>query len=1576
MKFDPKFDPAQLAEDAIRANLDPHVFEQVNEEDIARPTNVFEWIRGRRFLDLQPFPKQVEICTNIFSDFCPSCTDPKYLEVDENFGVSRLLITTRESLGDIQDRVQFLDHGVCGRCQGTRLEFQRRGQLPHYLDLAGVAGMRSSKSVTTGGLIATYQLSRFLALPSPSRFFRLLSGQMLHGTFVALTAGQAYDTLWQAFKDRIEGAPWFKVYHEFLDSEGQRLSRELYDIKDTFLWYGHKQLSWSFCGPDIRTIRGRTRIFTAIDERSWMDMGAEGSTARIRLNSNETHHALVKCVYGDTLVQTSAGLLRADEIVEHRDDGFEPRSIKVAAPGGSRTTSHTYYTTAEVSRSLVTRFGYEIGGSLTHRVVRIDPQTCRAEYAYLADITEGDYVAIMRGADLWPVDLVDVSDWSVDLHFNAKELPKVPTHVTSELASILGHLVTEGCIRHYETRDYVSFTQHERQPMAVFVDNMQACFGVELDADRNEQVIGSVALMSFLNHCGLDAVLSAEKMIPWAVRRSPRRVVVEFLRALFDGDGTTNTRTGISYTSASKTLIRQLQTLLLNFNIVASMSQSENSATNGSDYRLGIFGENAQRFAENIGFLSDRKQTWGSRVHTNTDVIPYARANLLNRIRRHTVKGGGYVRCQDGEIRRLGLHVCGQRADSRDLTYTNIRKLKADGWVDRLRLIDAEFAANIDDALADNFFWDRVTDVTVSTRPVELFDVSVPDGGERLPHAFFGNGLVNHNSLQTIRSASMALREQGIYDAPDGLNADISSPCSINDSLMQTLREANQDPTIYGFHYATWEMNPNIPLISLKTEQLNPQEFERDYGAVPPLGANQFISAQAPVLKCQRDTQQDLVSWSYETLTDDFGDTSCYLRVRARARDKSKPRILTVDTGFSNNSYAVALWSYDKGERIPVCDVALECAPRELGNDRVPVNFPAMYEHCIEPLCHNFHVIMAVFDRWNCVAGDTLVYTEHGIKRIDQFRQGQGIHKHHEIVATRDGTSGTSLWGGVGVRPVKRVTTVGGYTLTGTSDHKLLTVVDGRVVWKPIGDLVQGDWLALKAPNLWPKKRARISFEARPKELTCAVCGQRLRNLQRHTLKHGMRLQEYRELYNPRWTLTNPGGPRPRFPKTVGPHLATLLGYLVAEGWRGAEFGNKNLAVIEHYTECYKTVFGISPGQNVGTTRAGETFYRVLTSCVDVRLFFESLGLRNKSAEKQVPGVILRSPKHVVRAFLRAIFEGDGTITVNSGGTPSVSLASFSPRLLHEVQALLTNFGIFSSVTKRSVTATGENAVAFVREIGFVTKKHPWGSAAKATDILPSRDLFESWRNRGRPLQNGPDPDTAFWLRYKARNIRRAQWRKCARYLDEEINAGLGDLASYTWRQIKSIVPERAVPVYDITVPGTHSFIANGIVSHNSLDAIQRLRKDHKVEAIPYQVKWADFTAVRSRILESQISLPKAEMTIEEVRKSKLQFVDVVRSVPATHQLIQILTVREAGRKVVKPLNGTDDLFRCLCLAVTFITNPKYTSRFERYAGIAGRGATTVGTIRGNRTGAVTRVGTPGGRSAITGVRRGFRGKL
>src|SRR5207247_682598 len=82
---------------------------------------------------------------------------------------------------------------------------------------------------------------------------------------------------------------------------------------------------------------------------------------------------------------------------------------------------------------------------------------------------------------------------------------------------------------------------------------------------------------------------------------------------------------------------------------------------------------------------------------------------------------------------------------------------------------------------------------------------------------------------------------------------------------------------------------------------------------------------------------------------------------------------------------------------------------------------------------------------------------------------------------------------------------------------------------------------------------------------------------------------------------------------------------------------------------------------------------------------------------KRIPDVILRSPKRVVSAFLRAYFDCDGCASDKEG----VILSTFSDEIAQTLQIVLLNYGILSRRYGVNVRIKSISARIFAEEIGF-----------------------------------------------------------------------------------------------------------------------------------------------------------------------------------------------------------------------------------------------------------------------------------
>ncbi|OBK23818.1 DNA gyrase subunit A [Mycobacterium asiaticum] len=220
-----------------------------------------------------------------------------------------------------------------------------------------------------------------------------------------------------------------------------------------------------------------------------------------------------------------------------------------------------------------------------------------------------------------------------------------------------------------------------------------------------------------------------------------------------------------------------------------------------------------------------------------------------------------------------------------------------------------------------------------------------------------------------------------------------------------------------------------------------------------------------------------------------------------------------------------------------------------------------------------------------------------------------------------------------------------------------------------------------------------------------------------------------------------------------------------------------------------------------------------------------------RSADKLIPEWLWHSPAAVKRAFLQALFEGDGSCSALPRNTIQISYSTCSKRLAKDVQQMLLEFGVISrryrhAVGEYKVAITGRaQAEIFATQIGFGGTKQ-----TKLTGILSSMPPCA-----GRDGDHVPglaqfirehcgsrwvDKD---WL--NRHNVDRIQrWRThgdeiLSHVADPDVRAIATELTDgrFYYARVTSVTEAGVQPVYSVRVDtDDHAFITNGFVSHNT----------------------------------------------------------------------------------------------------------------------------------------------------------------
>ena len=447
-----------------------------------------------------------------------------------------------------------------------------------------------------------------------------------------------------------------------------------------------------------------------------------------------------------------------------------------------------------------------------------------------------------------------------------------------------------------------------------------------------------------------------------------------------------------------------------------------------------------------------------------------------------------------------------------------------------------------------------------------------------------------------------------------------------------------------------------------------------------------------------------------------------------------------------------------------------------------------------------------------CLTADTHVWTDRGLETITELfaRSGQPTSCTSRVTEVKD--RGIRMVNERGEleplaavthnnrRPVLKLRTRSGRAVTVTHNHPLRVMNErGFVVWRKAGELRPGDYLV---SGLFGAVEAASG--------------------------EGLSEDE-----------------------------AVLLGYLVAEGsMKGRDairFTNWDPEVAAEYTSLMESLFGVTVRHYDGKEH-----------CVfDTKLrqhFAERYGQEYANAAgKTVPYCVRTAGHKAQRAFLSALFEGDGWIDPSS----TVGLGSASEQLARDVQLLLYGLGVPATVSSTfnkayerdywTVTVNPAVTHRFLQEVGFRSERRR--KQVERNFVGSRRDSqFENIPHVAlllRDLRDDCGGDRGF-DRIAGDLFRSDIDLACSRQRLAKIVAWFdgrsGQLSSscramvehlrwlsttpYTYERIESVEDAGSQPTFDVVLPETHSFLANGVLSHNTTVALHAIANAQKAGGI------------------------------------------------------------------------------------------------------------------------------------------------
>ncbi|QGN07900.1 helix-turn-helix domain-containing protein [Halorhabdus sp. CBA1104] len=1211
-----------------------------------------------------------------------------------------------------------------------------------------------------------------------------ITGEVTAGDHVRVTGILKLD---QRGNDR-EQSPMFDVYMDGVDVEIEDEEFEEMDIdeddKKEIVALSEEQdiyeqmtasIAPSIYGYDQEKLAIALQLFSGVTKHLPDESRIRGDLHVLLIGDPGTG----KCVKFDTNVRLADGTTKAiGELVEANlddpkpvDDGvWDHASIPLPtlAPDGTLSTAEaTKVWKREAPDHLYrirTESGRELDVTPSHPLfVQQNGQPTAMEAEKLE---EEQFVATPRSVPTAGDDRIEV-DHRESQSPNAVRF-SAPETWTPSLARLVGYVVAEGHVQYRADNTADLRITNEDDPV---LEDARAAFEA-LDLPHSEDVreesgvtrlrCHSSEFVSFLESIE-PAILenSAQQRVPEEIKRASDPIRRAFLRAYVEGEGhVAASERELTVASMSEALLEDVRGLLTSFGIDASIHER----VNGS-YRLRISGDDFGDYISEVGFVTDRKQLAaesyeGTTGNTNRDVVPIS-GDTLREVRESLA-----LTQTDCNVPRTTYqhYERGDRNPSRE----SLRAV-VDAFEERLAWLkdQREGLAGED--------WETIVELRDE---LGISQQSLADGMD-------------------VTQTAVSYYERNEV-APDG-GETVAASAVVRDRLEEALAVESTVDRLgdLATNDVRWDRIASIEMVEPDDEWVYDLEVEGTHSYV----SNGVVSHNSQILQYIRHIAPRSV------FTSGKGSSSAGLCVTGDTR-------IQTEDGFRQ-----------------IRDLVTEELPE-------PVATETAAERAID---------VQTFDR------------EDG-----------------EI----DARASSHVWR-MPEKPTRRIETEYGKELEASVNTPVLTCGDEGIEWTEISEIEAGDYIA--APRFGDLDRSEVdvrefltlstekvklteeSIEFLRTELTeefgtlrdaAATLDLSEDFIYAHLKNRHVPLEKLDRMLEAidatrsdvdfeRLMVRH--GDSITVPETFDADLMYLLGLVFGDGDisldrrdgnRGmVRISNGNERLLERAADIFEAKFDKRPE----IERQDDRVPCIRVNSVTIARLFENAGM-----ESPKEGLALAPELTVAEhgdAFLRGLMDADGSVSVRGEkGGSSVLLSTISETLGEQVQLMLESYGVKARLRERDRRGTFELANGHEIESSHVqyyvemygAEIDRYAEAIGFESVEKATALEEIVREERRQREKIPVGSALAAVEGVAgdyyQNVNRGDdpGRARARSMLADIDLGPVEPlveeaveADLRWEEVVAAVDTGEKEVFDLTVPGTHNFLGNGLVTHNTAAAVR-----------------------------------------------------------------------------------------------------------------------------------------------------------
>ena len=438
-----------------------------------------------------------------------------------------------------------------------------------------------------------------------------------------------------------------------------------------------------------------------------------------------------KCVTGDTLISTSKGLIAIDDVPKYFSinsdntvDGMNIVTLDTKTGQlKSSLASHWYSLGEQDTFSIKTDSGLSIEGTPEHPIIVVDKETGNFLFKKLGEIKEEDWCVVGSDTNVFG------------------SYTKIPS---ADVAYLLGVLVGDGCLT---IKDRIILSTADKEILNRVQEISKNIFGKEFSKTSSrpyDYELRDMNAKSTLLSWGISETYARHKQVSEWIKFAPKNYACQFLRGLFDTDGTVEKSGSVSFSSASKDLVTEVQLMLLNMGIVARSHERTKKYNNQLQHYIVIYGDFVEKFQSEIGFSVERKKARLASVcakqrNTNINLIP-CQSVLVQKVWKEMV--ATTEQHLDREFYSENLYKNAKRYISGDrIPSQKGMSVFLDGALQISPYISSmPEIAHLKNLSSGKFFFTKVNQIKKGR--AKVYDLTVP-----VTHNFLANGFINHNTL-------------------------------------------------------------------------------------------------------------------------------------------------------------------------------------------------------------------------------------------------------------------------------------------------------------------------------------------------------------------------------------------------------------------------------------------------------------------------------------------------------------------------------------------------------------------------------------------------------------------------------------------------------------------------------------------------------------------------------------------------------------------------------------------------------------------------------------------------------------